>query len=482
MSAADSPAAVPADPSADQGGTQHIAAGLSPRERLRQQRAWYVYDWANSAYWTSTGTVLIAPYLISVATRAACPDLAEGQRCRDTLDVLGVPVAAGALPGYTVAVATLFSFFLLPVVGAVADRAVAPKRVLGCCAAIGASAATAMFFITGTNWALGVVLLIIANVSLALAQAVYDAILVHISLPSERDRVSSRGWALGYLGGFILLGLNLVVVLGAQAGWIGLDESMAVRISLASAGLWWGLFSIYPLVVLWNRPVPDRLATERGVGATMRGSFVQFWDTLRHLRGYRQTWLFLLAYLIYNDGIQTVITSSSTFASQELGFDNAQLIQVILLVQFVAFVGALLFGRVAARLGAKRTILIGLLGWVVVVLVAFVTPAGRFWLFVVVAIGIGLVMGGTQALSRSVFSQLIPAGREAEYFSLYQAGERGTSWLGSLIFALMFQLTGSYRPALISLLVFFVVGTVLLTRVRVADGIRAAGHVPPARV
>lgn len=459
------------------------AAALTPAQRRHQQRAWYVYDWANSGYWTSTGTVLIAPYLISVATRAACPDLAAGQRCDQTLSVLGIPVAAGSLPGYTVAVGTIISFFLLPIVGAIADRSASPKGILGWCAGIGATAASLMFFISGANWQLGVLLLIVANVALALAQAVYDAILVHVSLPGERDKVSSRGWALGYLGGFLLLAINLVIVTGAQSGRLGLDEATAVRVSLLTAGLWWGGFSVYPLLALRNRPLPEgMLIHRRRLTETVRESFGQLISTLRHLRGYRNTWMFLIAYLVYNDGIQTVITSSSTYASLELGFNNAQLIQVILLVQFVAFLGALLFGRMAAALGATRTIFLGLGGWVIVVLAAFLTPSGQFWAFVAIAVGIGLVMGGTQALSRSLFSQLIPLDREAEYFSLYQAGERGTSWLGNVVFALMFQLTGSYRPALISLLVFFVVGTILLTRVRVAEGIRAAGHVPPERV
>ncbi|MFV0458406.1 MAG: MFS transporter [Actinomycetales bacterium] len=460
---------------------QPIAAALTPAQRTRQHRAWYVYDWANSGYWTVTATVLIAPYLISIATRAACGDLAEGQTCRETLSVAGIPVAPGSLPGYTVALGTILAFFALPIVGALADRSPAPKRILGWLAGIGSTAASLMFFVAGTNWQFGVVLLIIANVCLALAQAVYDGILVQISLPDERDRVSSRGWALGYLAGFLLLAACMGLLTGADAGLFGLDTTMAVRLSMLGAGLWWGIFSIYPVVALWNRPVPaGRAATS--ISGTVRTSFGQLASTVKHLRGYRQTWMFLLAYLVFNDGIQTVITSSSTYASGELGFDSSQLVQVILLVQFVAFVGALVFGRLAVIIGSVRTIFCGLAGWLVVIVAAYLAPQGRFLIFVVIAIGIGLVMGGTQALARSVYSQLIPAGREAEYFSLYQAGERGTSWLGSLVFALMFQITGSYRPALISLMLFFLIGAILLSRVRVAEGIRAVGNVVPDKL
>ena len=403
-----------------------IAETLEPAERRRQQRAWYVYDWANSGYWTSTGTVLIAPYLIAVATKAACPDLASGQRCRASLSVLGIPVAPGSLPGYAVALGTVIAFLALPIMGAVADRSPAPKRLLGGCAAVGAGAASLMFFIAGSNWQLGVVLMLVANVALALAQAVYDAILVQISLPAERDRVSSRGWALGYLGGFLMLGVNLAVISLAQAGRLGIDQPMAVRISLLTAGLWWGVFSIYPVLRLRNQPIAtDGVVAFASLGETIRGSFGHLVSTLRHLRGYRNTWLFLLAFLVFNDGIQTVITSASTYASQELGFVNSQLLMVILLVQLVAFVGALLFGRLAAVVGATRTIFVGLAGWLVVVVAAYLVPARQSFAFLSIAVGIGLVLGGTQALARSLFSQLIPRGREAEYFNLYQAGERG---------------------------------------------------------
>jgi UMF1 family MFS transporter len=189
--------------------------------------------------------------------------------------------------------------------------------------------------------------------------------------------------------------------------------------------------------------------------------------------------MFLLAYLFFNDGIQTVIYASSIFGQEELGFAPGQLITTILLVQFVAFFGALTFGRIAGRIGARRTILGGLVLWCVVVAFGFVLPEGRFALFLALAALIGLVLGGTQALSRSLYSQLVPVGRQAEYFSLYQAAERGTSWFGTLTFGLVFQLTGSYRSAIVALVVFFVVGGVLLARVDVRRGILEAGNELP---
>jgi UMF1 family MFS transporter len=444
----------------------------------KEQRAWYFYDWANSAYVTTTATVLFTPYLSAVARAAACPGLADDEVCRTDLSVLGVPVAAGSLALYVVTVSTLLSALLLPVVGALADRTARKRHLLAGFAWTGAAAASAMFAVTGDNWQLGALLQFVANVCLGASLVVYDAILVQIAGPDERDRVSSRGWALGYLGGGTLLALNLGLVVGHDA--VGLGEGEAVRVSLLTAGLWWGLFTVIPFRGLRDRE-PVRVLEVPG-GNVLTESFGQLLVTLRHLRGYPQTLLFLLAYLFFNDGIQTVIGSSSLYGQAELGFEESQLILTILLVQFVAFGGALAFGRLAQHWGAKRTILGGLVMWTVVVTVGFFLPAGRFALFLALAVGIGIVLGGTQALSRSMYSQLVPKGREAEYFSLYQAAERGTSWFGTFLFGLMFQLTDSYRPAIASLVVFFVVGGLLLAKVDVRKGIADAGNAQPTRV
>jgi UMF1 family MFS transporter len=217
-------------------------------------------------------------------------------------------------------------------------------------------------------------------------------------------------------------------------------------------------------------------------GNLVRQSFGQLFATLRDMRRYPVTLTFLVAYLFYNDGIQTVIASASTYGDKQLGFGTSTLIATILMVQFVAFAGALLFGKAAERFGSHKVILGGLVIWMVVVTAGFFLPEKQLGLFLALAVGIGLVLGGTQALSRSFFSQLIPRGREAEYFSLYQACERGTSWLGTLVFGLVHQWTNSYRPAIFALILFFIVGGVLLARVRPEQGIREAGNAMPAVV
>jgi UMF1 family MFS transporter len=456
--------------------TSEVAAPAdSDAQNARFRRSWYWYDWANSAYVTTTATVLLGPYLTAVAKEDACPDLAEGAKCLTNLSVLGVPVDPGSLVPYTVTAATILSAIVLIFVGAIADRSPRPARLLGGFAWVGAAAASLMFFLVGSNWQLGVGLMMVAAVCLGSAQVVYDSMLCRIAGPDDRDAVSSRGWALGYLGGGLLLALNLALVTLRP---FGLDTETAVRVSLLSAGLWWALFTIIPVKGMWDLRGVERPEVAREAGV-VGGSVRQLWDTFRELRAFPQTMLFLLAYLFFNDGIQTVIGVSSLYGAEELRFTQQQLITTILLVQFVAFGGALLFGRLAGRIGAWRCVLLSLVLWTVTVGLAFLVPEQAFLPFIALGVLIGVVLGGSQALSRSLFSQLIPKNREAEFFSLYQAMERGTSWFGTLTFGLVHQLTHSYRWAIIALVVFFVLGGVLLAKVDVRKGILDAGNELP---
>jgi len=452
-------------------------ADLGPLNRAREQKAWYWYDWANSAYYTTVLSVLFAPYMITVAGRAAgCGDDAD-DTCNKTVSVLGLHLAAGSLPFYLTSFATILSAFILPVVGAMVDRSPRKKMHMAGFAWAGAFFAALLFFMEGDNWRLAAVAIVCSSVLAGCSLVSYYAILVDISTEDERDRVSSRGWAFGYLGGGILLFLNLVVVLGHDA--LGLGTEMAVRISLLSAAVWWAGFTIIPFVRLRNRPPQNVLEESGGLFAR---SFGQLWETLKELRNYPVTLTFLVAYIFYNDGIQTVIYAASTYGSKQLEFGDSVLIATILLIQFVAFGGALFFGRLAGRYGAYRAILGGTFAWMVIVVVAMFLPAGNIAAFLVVGVAIGIVLGGTQALSRSFFSLLIPRGREGEYFALYNAFERGTSWFGVLLFGVVFQLTGSYRPAIVSLIVFFILGAFFLLRVDPKRGIAEAGNVAPQHV
>jgi UMF1 family MFS transporter len=443
-------------------------ADLEPLNRRREQRAWYWYDWANSAFATTIAGVLFAPYLIAIAEEAAVDD---------RISVLGLSVAPGALPSFVITASTLLSALALPVIGAMADRTARKKELLAGFAWSGAAFASLLFFVTGDNWQLGAFSFLVANILFGASTVVNDSILIFIADEEERDRVSSRGWAFGYAGGGLLLALNFGLVTFHDS--VGMSEGLAVRVSMLSAAVWWAGFTWIPYLRLRHHE-PRHVAEVEG--GLLRQSFGQLASTLRHLRGYPVTLTFLLAYLFFNDGIQTVIASASTFGVEELGFDTGTVLATYLLVQFVAVFGALGFGRLAERYGAKPVILGGLVLWMTIVTVALVVPAGAIVPFLLLGTAIGVVLGGTQALARSYFSLLIPRGFEAEYFSFYHAMERGTSWFGTLVFGLVYQLTGSYRPAIFALIVFFLVGGLLLLKVDTVRGIREAGNKQPSVV
>jgi len=439
------------------------------RIRRREQRGWYFYDWANSAFSTTVATVFLGPYLLAVTENAAD---AGGY-----VHPFGIPVLAGSFFPYVLALSVVLQVFLLPVTGAIADRVQRKKRLLALFAYIGAIATMGMYLIQGSAYLFGGLLFVIANLSFGASVVVYNAFLPEIAEPDERDRASSRGWALGYLGGGLLLVANLALFTAHES--LGLSAGQAVRISLFSAGAWWALFTLIPLKML-----RDRGASRPGKqgAAVVTAGFRQLLDTLRAARSYPQTLLFLAAYLLYNDGIQTVITLTAVYGEAELELGTGTIISVTLMVQFVAFLGALLLGALARFFGAKRVVLASLILWTGAVARAYFLQSGAVSQFYLLAAFIGIVLGGSQALSRSLFSHMIPGGKEAEYFSLYEISERGTSWLGPLLFGLTLQLTGSYRSSLASLIVFFVLGFVLLSMVNVRRAIVQAGNAPPEKV
>ncbi|MGC0333300.1 UMF1 family MFS transporter [Streptomyces sp. SAI-170] len=456
--------------------TERTAVADEAADRRREQRGWYFYDWACSVYSTSVLTVFLGPYLTSVAEEAAD---AEG-----FVHPLGIPVRAGSFFAYSVSLSVIVAVLVMPLVGAAADRTGRKKPFLGAAAYVGAGATAGMFFLAGDRYLLGGVLLIVANAAQSVAMMLYNSYLPQIAPPEERDAVSSRGWAFGYAAGALVLVANLVLYLAHDS--FGLSEGMAVRICLASAGLWWGGFALIPL-----RRLRDR-RTRAGEATTSEGEppareatapgLRQLTATVRDMRRHPLTLGFLMAYLVYNDGIQTVISQASVYGSKELDLGQSTLIGAVLLVQVLAVAGALALGRLARIYGAKRTILGSLAAWTAVLAAGYFLPAGQSVWFFVLASGIGLVLGGSQALSRSLFSHLVPPGKEAEYFAAYEVSDRGMSWLGPLLFGLTFQLTGSYRDAIISLVAFFVLGFVLLARVPVRRAIGDAGNPVPERI
>jgi UMF1 family MFS transporter len=429
---------------------------------LREQRGWYFYDWANSAFTTTVVSVLLGPYLTSLAKNAADSN--------GDVRILGASLAVESIWPYAVSASVLTQVFALPIFGAFADYGRRKKEMLGTLAYIGSAATIGMFFLDGSRWLAGVVLFLIANFAFGASIVVYNSFLPEIAPPDDRDRVSSKGWGLGFLGGGLLLAMNLAVF--SRASDLGISEAMAVRIGLASAGLWWGGFTLIPLLRLRNR-IPSRRPVE-GMGP-LQAAFRQLGHTLREIRHYPQTLLFLAAYLIYNDAIQTVITMAVQFGSQELKLPVSDLTAAILMVQFVAFGGALAFNRIAATIGAKTSVMVALVVWAAALVYIYLAVYSRIEFFVAAAI-IATVLGGSQALSRSLFSLMIPQGREAEYFAVYEISDKGTSWLGPLFFGLTFQITRSLRLAVLSLIVFFVIGLVLLARVDIRRAAEEAGN------
>ncbi len=463
----------------------HISAAEQPPQQndKREIFGWAMYDWANSAFSTTVGTVFLGPYLASLARDAAkleflarngfewTESIAAQYPLTATLGSL--QIAPDSFLPYCVSISVGLQVLFLPILGAIADYSHLRKQMMRFFAMIGALATIGLFAVVGDLWWLGGLFYIIANLAFGAAMVFYNSYLPDIASEEKRDTVSSYGWAMGYLGGGLLLVLNLVFFQFRDA--LGIPTDLAVRINLASAGLWWLGFSL----ITWSRLRARRASHPLPVGETYVSiGFKQLAHTLKEIKHFPETLKYLLAYFLYNDGIQTVIAVSATFAAAPLingglEIDQSTLTVVILMIQFVAFGGALLWGRLAGKIGAKESIIVSLIIWSGVVIYTYVGLYGdsRVAQFYVVGFFIALVMGGSQAISRSLFAQMIPAGKEAEFYSFYEVSERGTSWIGPLIFGLMNQLFGNLRPALLSLIFFFVVGLIILPFVNVKKAI-----------
>ncbi len=414
----------------------------------KEKIGWYFYDWANSAFTTSVITVFVGPYLTAITRNAASND--------GFVKLLGLSIYPDAMFGYVISLSVILQVFLLPLIGSIADKHQNKKLLLGIFAYLGATSTILLYFLQGNNYLFGSALLLVGNLSFGASIVVYNSFLIDISHKDERDKVSSIGWAIGYLGAAIVLILNLILYSNAEK--YGLSEGMAVRISLLSAGVWWALFTIIPLILL-----KDRKQEVSSNNIKLSHSFKQLLLTLKDIRKHPTTFSFLIAFLIYNDGVQAVITFAAVFGKEELGLSQSTLITAILIVQIVAFFGSLIFNYVSKFTSTKKAILISLVIWILCLIYSyhFLHTESQFFLL---AASIAIVLGGTQALSRSLFSRLIPIGKEAEYFGLYEISDKGTSWMGTLIFSLSLQFTHNYRIANLSLIVFFIIGFILLLR------------------
>jgi UMF1 family MFS transporter len=422
-------------------------------------RAWAMYDWAISATQVGIVTAIFPIYYVKVAG-AGLPGAKATEYLANSNTVALALVAA-----------------LSPILGAVADYAAAKKRFLAGFMALGLAAIGAMFFIHTGDILFASVLFVFALVGATGSFVFYEALLPHIASPKEVDRVSTAGYAIGYVGGGVLLALNLAWI--QRPAWFGLPSgsglseaaaTLPVRLAFVSVAAWWGLFAI-PLFRRVPEP-PRRLETDERRGENpVRVAFVRLRETFRELRGFRQASIFLLAFLIYNDGIQTIIKMATAYGT-ELGIGQGALIGAILLVQFVGIPFSFLFGMLAGRIGAKPAVFLGLFVYTVIsILGYFMRTATHFF---VLAILVGMVQGGTQALSRSLFAAMTPPHKSGEFFGFFSVFEKFAGIFGPLLFALAIRSTGSSRVAILSVIAFFAVGAALLTRVDVPEGKRAA--------
>jgi UMF1 family MFS transporter len=405
-----------------------------------------MYDWANSAFVTTVMTAVFPIYFSQFA--------AKGLPERD----------ATAIYLYATTGAMVVSALLSPYLGAVADCTGRNRRLLGAALAVALAATAALYFVGEGDWRLGAALFALGNVAASATFVFYDSLLPHIAGPDEIDRVSSAGYALGYVGGGVLLAVNGAMI--AKPAWFGIpagDPTLPYRLSFASVAVWWFVFSI-PLF----RHVPD----PPGAGRSGRGSLLlealgRLRRTLTELRRYPQAFLMLAAFLLFNDGIGTIIRVAAIYGTEK-HLEPAALLGAILMVQFVGIPFSFAFGWLAGRIGAKRSILSGIAVYFVISALAYFMETDLH--FFLLAVLVAMVQGGTQALSRSLFASLIPKSKSAEFFGFFGVAEKFAGVLGPAIFAIVAQACGDTRYGVLTVVPFFGFGAILLAKVDVERG------------
>jgi UMF1 family MFS transporter len=497
----------------------------APIDDRREIFGWTMYDWAVSAFSTTVAAVFFGPYLTNLAEQAA-------ETTGGFLYLGNIPIKGDSLFAFAVSASVLLQVSFFPLLGALADYSRLRKTLLMVFSTIGALATIMMFFITeGGHWfAAG--LFILANLAFGASVVFYNAYLPVIASPDRRDHVSASGFGLGYLGGGLLLLINLAAFLFHES--LGLTETMVIRINLASAGVWWLGFSFITFRALRSQHISRALPENESyltIGFTQLANLLEVPRRLiiillllpllipvllllglpaqialapgagpiivliifiaNKSRTLPEAMKYLVAYLLYNDGIQTVIALASVFAAQEIGVPLSRLALVILMIQFVAFGGAFLFSYLARTLGTRNAIILSLVIWSIMVIFAFLgmknttivpslgIPRAELEFWVLGAV-IAVVLGGSQALSRSLFAQMIPKNQEAEFFSFYEVSERGTSWMGTFIFGVVNQAFGSLRLGILSVIFFFLSGLLILLFVDTDAGIEQAAKITPA--
>ncbi|MBK7704804.1 MAG: MFS transporter [Acidobacteria bacterium] len=432
---------------------------------------WMLYDWTNSAFFTAVIGVLIGPYVLNLAQKAVGED--------GVVFSFGFfDVTAKGFFAFCTALSTLSLVVFLPLLGAIADYTHLKKRMMSVFCYLGVVSGGLLFFVDESYLWCGA-LIVVSNMAFAAANVFYNAFLIDVTTEDRRDKISSYGYGLGYIGGVVMLIISIALIQNAEG--MGISKGLAARISFLVSALWWGGFGAISFSLLRTRDADKQIPDGKSLVTV---GFSEIWQTLKELKRLRYTMLFLIAYLFYNDGIQTVILQSSVFMSYELftskglEVDNSFLLSIFLIAQISAFVGAIGFERIARVIGAKSTILVSLGIWCAIVIYAYGFFETKTQAYFIGGM-IGMVLGSAQALSRSLYSQMIPVGRESSFFGLYEISEKGTSWMGQIMFAIIVSATGSFRHAILGLIVFFIVGSVILFFTNTKQAIHEAGNLTP---
>jgi MFS transporter, UMF1 family len=411
-------------------------------------RAWAMYDWAISAFWCTVILAVFPPFFADYAAAGLSPTVATARFAWATTIAVTIVAVIG------------------PILGAIADYRAIKKRLLAASMVLGATATLLMATIGSGQWIYAAALFMIGNIGVAASQVFYDSLLPHVARPGELDRVSTAGFALGFVGGGVLLLVNLAWILSPAT--FGLPDTLsAIKLSFISVAVWWVVFSL-PLLRRVREPPAALEHDETGREAALRVAFSRVWETFHELRrAYRQAFLMLVAFLLYNDGILTIIRMAGIYGA-EIGIDRNLQVAAFVMVQFVGVPCAFIFGALADRIGPKQAVLGGLAVYVGIAILGYFMRST--WQFFALAFLVGTVQGGTQALSRSLFARMIPKHKSSEYFGFFGVFEKFAGIAGPAIFALSVTLFGSSRVAVLSVIVFFVLGALVLTRVNVEQG------------
>ena len=418
----------------------------------RAIRAWTMYDWANSAFATTIMASILPNYFgMFIATEGSL-----------------------TLWGYTVAIGSLIAAVISPVLGSIADFRGSKKVFMGFFIALGVVATALLYLVDQPGeWLLASILYILGTIGFAGSLVFYDALLPHVAEPDEIDQVSSRGYAMGYIGGGLLLLINVIMIFVGPRFLPKMNETEAIklmmRLSLASVAVWWAVFSI-PIFRHVKEPVRKIEQGEENLNVLTVG-FQRFFKALKSISKFRDLFLFLLAFFVYANGIGTIITMAVAFGT-DLGFGSTTLIGTLLLVQFVAAPFAILFGKLSKKLGIKKSITISLLVYTLIAIIGYFMT--KEWHFILLGLVVATVQGGSQALSRSLVGQLMPKSKSAEFYGFYSISEKFNTVIGPILFSVINQLTGNSRLAIISLVIFFLAGILLLSKVNIEQGINTA--------